>query len=157
MNPALFPPREIDVEILPVVGVDLFAVSLHPRLDEIVLEPEDRRQDRRVSRRELGCLARGGVATFLVRARVKTIDRPIVFPQAKARRIHGRRLAAVELVELRVAVGSAAVAAPIDLKFATFQLLDEVLERREMELAAQPDRVPILFSKRGDLARDRTR
>src|SRR5438552_16526100 len=152
MNPALFPPREIDVEILPVVGVDLFAVALHPRLDEIVLESEDRRQDRRVSRRELGCLARGGVATFLVRACVKTVDRPIVFPQAKPRRIDGRRLAAVELVELWVAVGDAAVAAPIDLKIACLQLLDEVMERSEMELAEQPDRVQILLPQRGDLA-----
>src|SRR5262249_12202517 len=80
-------PREIDVEILPVRGVERLVVAEQPWLHEIILETEDRRNERDVGRRDLGRCTRCGDAPRFVGTRVKAIQSPIVFGELEACRV----------------------------------------------------------------------
>src|SRR5438876_6262457 len=157
MNPALLPPREIDIEILPVRRKYGRPETEQPRLHEIILEAEYPRQLGHVGSGELGHLAGGDDSLGVGRAAQELFGNAVVFAEFELTYVDALRLLAIELQQFRVARRRAAPAAEVHLVLAFFQLFDRILERRDVKIHAQPDRVHAFFYERLDLARYRAR
>jgi hypothetical protein len=103
MNPALLPPREIDIEILPVRREYGRPETEQPRLREIVLEAEYHRQLGHVGPGKLGHLARGGDLVGVGRAAEELLGSAIVLGEFELAYVDALRLLAVELQQCRIA------------------------------------------------------
>src|SRR5437879_2103494 len=157
MNPALLPPREIDIEILPVCREYRRPETEQPRLHEIVLEAEYRRQLGHVGSGQLGHLACGDDLLGVGRAAQELLGGAVVLGEFELAYVDALRLLAVELQQFRIARWRSAETAEVHLILALFQLLDRILERRDVKIHAQPDRIQAFFYERLDLARYRAR
>src|SRR5213592_4827488 len=131
---ALLPPREIDIEILPVRRKYGRPETEQPRLHEIVLEAEYRRQLGHVGSGELGHLAGGNDPLGVSRAAQELFGNAVVFAEFELTYVDALRLLAIELQQFRVARRRAAPAAEVHLIFALFQLLDCILEWRDVKI-----------------------
>src|SRR2546430_13678554 len=159
MSPALLrpPPREIDIEILPVRREYRRPETEDPGLHEIVLEAEYRRQLGHVRSGKLGHLACGDDLLGVGRAAQELLGGAVVLGEFELAYVDALRLLAVELQQFRIARWRSAETAEVHLILALFQLFDRILEGRDVKIHAQPDRIQAFFYERLDLARYRAR
>src|SRR4030095_13245417 len=101
-NLTTLPPREIDIEVLPVRREVVRIEAQEPGLHKVVVDLHDVRNQWHVDLRQLGHAPRESGLLAKIRLAHHLLVEPIVFDHAESRRIHHRRLRTLELRQIAI-------------------------------------------------------